>query len=64
MLRNLFRHEKMLSLSHSRHGRAAMRSPLSPEAVLWCLRLLVNAGGHRRFIEQNPGTESTFPKSP
>ena len=51
MLRNLFRHEKMLSLSHSRRGRAAMRSPLSPEAALWCLRLLVNAGGHRRFIQ-------------
>jgi len=51
MLRNLFRHEKMLSLSHSRHGRAAMRSPLSPETSLWCLRLLVNAGGHRRFIQ-------------
>ena len=51
MLRNLFRHDKMLSLSHTRRARGALRSPLSPEATLWCLRLLVNAGGHRRFIQ-------------
>ena len=51
MLRNLFRHEKMLSLSRGRPGRGALRSPLSPEAALWCLRLLVNAGGYRRFVQ-------------
>ena len=51
MLRNLFRHEKMLSLSRGRQGRGALRSPLSREAALWCLRLLVNAGGYRRFIQ-------------
>lgn len=51
MLRKFFRSEKSSLFSPGRVQRLAARSPLTLHARLWCLRLLVQAGGHRRFLQ-------------